>query len=131
MATQPIGGPGPQSLNDALRRPSTDRSSGASTSGSMGPTDGTGDAAAGAESTEKLQISQKAMDLLRMSELMNSARNTLEKAPDVRADRIAEVKERLRAGVYETDGVRQELAHRLSSILGDLPGTPPGPTGQD
>mgnify|MGYP006281854827 FL=1 len=123
MATLPIGGPSNQSLDDALRRTSTDRSQGTS------PADGRKEGAPAddatkanaTESPEKVQISQKAQDLLRMSELMNAARNSLDETPDVRAERIAEVKERLRSGVYETDGIRQELAHRLSGILGELP----------
>ncbi|HKK70109.1 MAG TPA: flagellar biosynthesis anti-sigma factor FlgM [Candidatus Krumholzibacteria bacterium] len=128
MATHPIGGPGPQSLNDAPTRTSTDRTDGTRSTQdpSKVPANGAEGAPAGAEATEKVQISQKARDLLRMSELMNSARNTLDKTPDVRAERIAEVKERMRAGVYETDGVRQELAHRLSGILGELPASGPG-----
>lgn len=131
MATHPIGGPGPQSLNDALSRTSTDRPDGTRSTHdpSKAPANGAEGAPTGAEATEKVQISQRAQDLLRMSELMNSARNTLDKSPDVRAERIAEVKERMRAGVYETDGVQQELAHRLSGILGELPATGPGRTG--
>ena len=70
---------------------------------------------------EKVQISRKAEDLLRMTELMGNARKVLDHEPDLRAERVREVRERLKAGVYETRGVRDELAHRLSSILGDLP----------
>lgn len=123
MATRPIGGPGNQQpLDDALRRTSTDRSQGSAATNDRGDVASTTDETkVSPTSTEKVQISQKARDLLRMSELMNAARNSLDKTPDVRAERIAEVKERLRSGVYETDGIRQELAHRLSGILGELP----------
>ena len=69
---------------------------------------------------EKLQISQKAKDLLAMTDLMNATRKTLDDQPDVRAERVQEVRERLKAGVYDTKGVKDELAHRLTSILGDL-----------
>jgi anti-sigma28 factor (negative regulator of flagellin synthesis) len=124
MATLPIGGPGNQQpLDDALRRTSTDRTQESGGTGDRQKVESGehGAKAPAAESTEKVQISQKARDLLRMSELMNAARNSLDKTPDVRAERIAEVKERLRSGVYDTEGIRQELAHRLSGILGEIP----------
>lgn len=124
MATLPIGGPGNQQpLDDALRRTSTDRTQGSGATGDRQKV-GAGEDGAKApspDSAEKVQISQKARDLLQMSELMNVARNSLDKTPDVRAERIAEVKERLRSGVYDTEGIRQELAHRLGGILGELP----------
>jgi len=130
MATLPIGGLGNQQpLDESARRTSTERSQDSAATSDRAKVDsGEGGAKApSAESTEKVQISQKAQDLLKMSELMNAARNSLDKTPDVRAERIAEVKERLRAGVYDTDGIRQELAHRLSGILGELPAEPSGP----
>ena len=128
MATLPIGGPNNQSLDDALRRTSTERSQDSRPAGERSEVTSGDEAskASATESAEKVQISQKARDLLRMSELMNAARNSIDKTPDVRAERIAEVKERLRAGVYDTDGIRQELAHRLSGVLGDLPSSTAG-----
>lgn len=123
MATQPIGIPGGQPTPDPLGRSAADRAQDTQRSGASAVPlgndpkprgDTTGDG-------EKVQISRKARELLRMSELMTSARNKLDSEPDLRAERVREVKERLKAGVYETRGVRDELAHRLSSILRDLP----------
>ena len=124
MATQPIGVPGGTPTPDALQRSGTDRSQesqklGSSSASRPDESRNLNDAAGG--EGEKLQISRKARELLRMSELMSTARNKLENEPDVRADKVQEVKQRLKAGVYETRAVRDELAHRLSSILGDLP----------
>lgn len=125
MATQPIGIPGGPPTPDALARAVADRTQeahkpGTSAASLGGDPKARPDAAAG--EGEKLQISRKARELLRMSELMTSARDKLDSEPDVRADKVREVKERLKAGVYETRGIRDELAHRLSSILRDLPG---------
>lgn len=126
MATQPIGIPGGAPSPDALARPGADRSQESQKLGSssaFGPDDARtrNDAATG--DGEKLQISRKARELLRMSELMSSARKKLDQEPDVRADKVQEVKQRLKAGVYDTRAIRDELAHRLSSLLGDLPAT--------
>ena len=73
------------------------------------------------EGGEKLRISKAAYELLRQSELMADARNTLDQGAQLRQDRVAEVRARLEAGVYDTKGVKDELAQRLASILGDLP----------
>ncbi len=124
MATQPIGVPGGAPTPDGLLRSGTDRSQESQKLGSSSASvadDARARPEAAAGSGEKLQISQKARELLRMSELMTHARNKLDSEPDVRADKVQEVKQRLKAGVYETRAIRDELAHRLSSILGDLP----------
>lgn len=124
MATHPIGVPGGTPTPDSLQRPANDRAREAQKTGSQVPAEKAGDGSrtdAASGEGEKLQISQKARELLRMSELMSSARNKLESEPDFRADKVREVKERMKAGVYETRAIRDELAHRLSSILGDLP----------
>lgn len=75
----------------------------------------------GTDTGEKVRISKAARELLRQSELMADARNTLDKESQLRADRVAEVRARMEAGVYDTKAVKDELANRLASILGDLP----------
>ena len=51
---------------------------------------------------------------------MDRARESGQTDVELRAERIREVKHRLRAGVYETEAIRDELAERLTGILGDL-----------
>ena len=124
MATQPIGIPSQPTDPNVLKRPGTERPEDASRGQGVdknSPGSGNDAGSLAGTSGEKLQISQEAQELLRMSELMSKAKDKLETTPDVRADRIREVKERLEAGVYDTKGIRDELAHRLSSVLSDLP----------
>lgn len=124
MATEPIGIPSQPADPHLLRRSDTDRGGEVDRSGATREGQRRADSAAKPESGatgEKVQISQAAQELLRTSELMNTARQKLDAQPAVRADRIREVRERLAAGVYDTRAIRDELALRLSSVLGDLP----------
>lgn len=70
---------------------------------------------------EKVQISSEARQLLQLKDLMDVGRKALEREPEVREEKVRQVKARLEAGVYQTQGIRDEVAHRLSSILRGLP----------
>ncbi len=122
MATNPLGGLGPRQ-QDSLPGSTPERTKTAARpqdgerADAKGPQTTPVDAAAG----EKVQISKEARDLLELTDLMSAARKSLDESPDIRADRVREVKERLKSGVYETKGIQDELAHRLASILRDAP----------
>lgn len=124
MANDPFETPAVQPGRDAAQRSTSDASrqarradhAGASSAESISRNPETEK-----DSGEKVRISQAARELLRQSELMDRARQSLSGASDVRSERVKEVKERLEAGVYETNAVRDELAERLTHILGDLP----------
>lgn len=124
MATHPIGGKGP-TANDPLATPRSraEAPAGVPADPAKGAT--SAEVKLGAAAGEKVQISREARRLLEMSDLMSTARKALDEAPDVRAERVQEVRSRLAAGVYQTDGIRAELAHRLTSILRDLDVEPP------
>jgi transposase len=57
-------------------------------------------------------------------EELSFASESLRRPPPMRAERVQEVRERLRAGLYETKAVREELAYRLSALPGLLRGDP-------
>lgn len=118
MATDPIGAPG---LPTAQPRPKDPSKTESAARPASPETAGPETASPGVAGAEKLQISAKAREMLAMKDLMGSARRTLDEHPDVRAERIREVRERLQAGVYDTGAIRDELAHRLASIMKDLP----------
>ncbi len=71
-------------------------------------------------SGEKLEISASARKVTDMRSLVEAGRTRIEAEPDVRADRVAEVRRRLEAGVYTTAEARQRTAEQLSPVLRDL-----------
>ncbi len=122
MATEPIRTPIPSTDPQILQRPATERGQESATVRRDSESARTSAETPAPEAVgEKLQISRQARELLRMSELMSQAREKLEESPDVREEKIRAVRERLAAGVYETQAIRDELAHRLGSVLRDLP----------
>jgi len=120
MATDPIGAAGlptPQSRpNDPSKTESAPKPDPRPESAAAEETP-----AASGPGAEKVQISDKAREMLAMRDLMGNARSRLDEHPDVRAERVREVRERLKAGVYDTGAIRDELAHRLASLVKDLP----------
>ncbi len=121
MATEPLKAP---AIGTNVPRPAGQSPKGVQP-GALDPGSGRKSAttpeAIGGDSGEKVQISKAARELLRQSELMGQARETLDSHPGIRSDRVAEVRARLEAGVYDTKAVKDELADRLTTILGDLP----------
>lgn len=71
-------------------------------------------------SGEKLEISASAHKVAEMRSLVEAGRCRLEAEPEVRADRVAEARRRLDAGVYATTEARQRTAEQLSPVLRDL-----------
>lgn len=69
---------------------------------------------------EKLEISSSARKVADMRSLVEAGRSRIEAEPEVRADRVAEAKRRLEAGVYTTAEARQRTAEQLSPVLQDL-----------
>ncbi|MDO9172636.1 MAG: flagellar biosynthesis anti-sigma factor FlgM [bacterium] len=69
---------------------------------------------------EKLEISSSAHKVADMRSLVEAGRSRIEAEPEVRADRVAEAKRRLEAGVYTTAEARQRTAEQLSPVLQDL-----------
>lgn len=60
--------------------------------------------------------------LSKMAELVSKARLRAESAEDVREKRIREVEEKLKAGAYEQEKVKEELSRRLARHMKKLLG---------
>jgi anti-sigma28 factor (negative regulator of flagellin synthesis) len=73
-------------------------------------------AAAGAD---QAAISDRAHQQLALSSLLEEGRMAAEQSPDVRSFKIAEVRQRLAEGFYQSAAVRDEVAGRLGKILFD------------
>jgi anti-sigma28 factor (negative regulator of flagellin synthesis) len=69
---------------------------------------------------ERLEISDQARKLESMRRALLAGRRAYEEAPEVRPERLAEVRARLDSGVYETQEVRQTVADRLGAVLRKL-----------
>jgi hypothetical protein len=102
MATQPIPGQGP--VQPSQMRTSAQKGDAAATPAvpvdapARSPEAAPGKAAP--PSTDRVEISPEARRLLEINE-----------------ERLRQVRQRLDAGVYQTGGVREELAHRLTPVL--------------
>ena len=77
---------------------------------------------AGAEpQRDRAEISTRAQELVDLRQAVDSGRAALVEEPDVRADRVAEVKERLASGFYQSAEVRDQVAGRLTDMFLDHP----------
>jgi negative regulator of flagellin synthesis FlgM len=63
---------------------------------------------------DDVQISAEARKLAEEKKIQDMLRN----APDVREDRIAEVKAKLESGAYDTEEVLNDVAEKLMKVLG-------------
>jgi hypothetical protein len=66
---------------------------------------------------QMVEISSEAIDLANRQEALQLAKEIYADLPDTRQDVVAEVKAKLAAGFYESEGVQAELTDRLTSIL--------------
>ena len=76
--------------------------------------------AAQAAAADKVEISEAAQRLESLRGLVDAGRASLENEPEIRADRVAEVKRSLEAGAYETRDAKDALAAKLAPVLRDL-----------
>ena len=63
---------------------------------------------------DNVQISDEARKLAEEQRIQD----TLKNAPDVREDRIAEVKAKLESGAYDNEEVMNNVAEKLMKVLG-------------
>ncbi len=67
--------------------------------------------------SEKLDISQKAHNLKKLKEIMQAGKAALAEEPPVREERIAEVRQKLANGFYQSADVKAEVAAELSGLM--------------
>jgi len=65
-------------------------------------------------------ISPKAHRLIALRHAMDSGREALEELPEVRQDRVDQVRARLDRGYYNSIEVRTRVAERLNDVAGNL-----------
>jgi hypothetical protein len=66
------------------------------------------------------QISETAHRLMELRQAVDSGRAALQTLPDVRQDKIAEARERLRSGFYTLDVVREKVAAGVDQAIKGL-----------
>jgi hypothetical protein len=66
---------------------------------------------------DRAEISAQGKKLEDLRRTFTSSRPALASAPDVRQERLSEVRARLQSGFYNTDEVRQQVAARLGAVL--------------
>jgi hypothetical protein len=69
---------------------------------------------------DKAEISQKAHQLNALRMAVESGREALDQVPDVRQDRVAEVRARLNRGYYNSVEVRAQVAAKLNAVARTL-----------
>ena len=63
------------------------------------------------------EISDKGREMVDLKQAVDVGRAALEREPEIRADRVAQVKERLASGFYQSAEVRDRVAGRISSLV--------------
>jgi hypothetical protein len=93
------------------------RMSGPQASGRGRETSGPHSASREAPVEDRAEISDQARRLEDLRRTMAAGREALSREPDVRQERLAEVRQRLAGGHYDSDEVRRSLAGRLGAVL--------------
>ena len=70
-----------------------------------------------ARGSEQVQISEQAHKLAQMERTLESGRAALARVDDLREDRIAEARQRLSSGYYDSLEVRSRIAGRLDQVF--------------
>jgi flagellar biosynthesis anti-sigma factor FlgM len=71
------------------------------------------DKGATASSSDEVNISNDA----KLAQTLNRSMKAIDRAPDVREDKVAEVKQNLESGLYQSDEVMDEVAERATQDL--------------
>lgn len=73
-----------------------------------------------AKPADTMEISEAAHRLVDLRQAVDTGRNALQALPDVREDKVAEVRERLHQGYYNSQEVRDKVAEKLGSVFSSL-----------
>ena len=79
-----------------------------------------GNSTAASAPADKAEISDTAHQLMDLRAAVDVGRASLEAIPEVREDKIAQVKKRLEQGYYNSQVVKDELASTLANVLGKM-----------
>jgi hypothetical protein len=67
--------------------------------------------------SDKLEISENARKLEDLRRNVDAGREALQSVPDVRQERLDEVRQRLQRGYYDSEKVRRTIATRLADVI--------------
>ena len=67
--------------------------------------------------SDHAEISVKGREMVDLKQAVDTGRAALDREPEIRADRVAEVRERLASGFYQSAEVRDRVAGRISSLV--------------
>ena len=79
-----------------------------------------GNSTAASAPADRAEISETAHQLMDLRAAVDVGRTALEGIPDVREDKIAQVKKRLEQGYYNSQVVQDELTSTLANVLGKM-----------
>ena len=88
---------------------------------------GTGSADAGAPAAgtqataDKAEISAEARQLVDLRQAVDAGREALAALPDVRQERVADARQKLQAGFYNSSEVLDQVAEKLGKVLAAIP----------
>ncbi len=77
-----------------------------------------GTAPADSKPADKVEISSKGRGLQQTETIKNAASAAMNDVPEVREDKVNEVRQRIEEGYYDKPEVKQELAGRILGELG-------------
>ena len=78
------------------------------------------DAGVQRQSGDQAVISPAGKQLVALRQAVDTGRAALEALPDVREDRLNQVRQRLDQGFYQSAAVRDKVAERLAGVLSSL-----------
>ena len=68
-------------------------------------------------SADTADISENAVKMAELRQMVDAGRAAMDAEPEVRADRVALAKERLASGFYQSAEVRDKVAARISGMI--------------
>jgi hypothetical protein len=69
------------------------------------------------QAADQAEISDRARAMVDLRAAVDAGRAALDALPDVRADRLATVRERLESGYYQSAAVREKVAGQLLGVM--------------
>lgn len=97
---------------DRFQGTKTEKSKGAEDTGASAP-----QGAPAAPTTDKADISETAHKLMDLRQAVDVGRNSLEQLPEIRQERIDEVRQRMAEGYYQSPEVQSKVAEKLGSLF--------------
>jgi anti-sigma28 factor (negative regulator of flagellin synthesis) len=69
---------------------------------------------------DSVQISEAARKMVDLREAVDTGRTAMENLPEIREDKVAQARQRLEQGFYNSTEVKQEVAGKLSQVIDEM-----------